>query len=254
MARAMKTDPTIEIIEIIDDDADWATSRSTTPHARPDTSRRWIGPVAAATLLVAIGYGVISSAITSNSAKAPPTSTSVPRTTVAATSTSVAPTINVISPRFYVADPVPTGFTMHFAETLDMGGNPADFTDSTTAQLWATDGATATSGSWFVVSRGIHHFTGRNAYRTVVGVTTLVVEHDPASGQARLSFNKDGSQLEITAFGWTDRQLLRLADSFYISDSKIQFHDPFFVTDHKPRLDADPSIAVYGLPVSWVGY
>ncbi len=35
-----------EIIEIIDDDADWTTGRSPTPHPMPDTGRRWIGPVA----------------------------------------------------------------------------------------------------------------------------------------------------------------------------------------------------------------
>lgn len=245
----------IEIIEIIDvDDADWATQRGTTPHAPPDTSRRWIGPAAVATLLAAIGYGVISSAISSNDAKAPPASTSVPRTTVAGTSTSVAPTINVISPQFYVADPGPVGFTMHFAETLGMGGNTADFAETTTAQLWATDGATANSGSWFVVSRGTHHFTGRNSYRTVVGDGTAVVEHDTSSGQVRLSFNKEGGALEIDAFGWTDRQLLRLADSVYVSDSKLQFHDPFFVTDHKPLLYTDPSSSFSGVPVARVAY
>ena len=251
----MKSGPAPEIIEIIDDDGtDWITGRTTTPHPPPDTSGRWIGPVAAATLLVAIGYGVISSAISSNSAKGPPASTSVPRTTVAATSTSVAPTINVISPQFYVADPGPAGFTMHFAETLGMGGNPADFTESRTSELWATDGATANSGSWFIVSRGTDHFTGRNSYRTVVGDGTVVVEHDPSSGQVRLSFNKEGGALEIDAFGWSDRQLLRLADSVYVRDSKIQFHDPFFVTDHKPLLYTDPSSAVFGVPVAWVGY
>jgi hypothetical protein len=40
----------------------------------------------------------------------------------------------------------------------------------------------------------------------------------------------------------------------YVSDSTIRFHDPFFVTDHKPLLYADPSTALYGLPVAWVGY
>ena len=64
-----------------------------------------------------------------------------------------------------------------------------------------------------VVSRGTHHSTGRNSYRTVVGDVTVVVEHDPASGQSRLSFTKNGESLEITSFGWADRQLLRLVKS-----------------------------------------
>ncbi len=251
MARTVKTNPAIEIIEIIDDDDDDGFSAHPAPRTRaPEVRRRWIGPAAAATLLAVIGYGVISSAISSRAPKAsPPTTTFSPTTTVSST-----PTASIISPQYYVADPLPTGFTMHFAETLGMGGNTADFTDSTTAQLWATDGATANSGSWFIVSRGTHHSTGRNAYRTVADGTNVVVEHDPASGQARLSFTKDGDGLEITSFGWADRQLLRLVESAYVSDSAIQFHDPFFVTDHKPLLFTDPSTALYGLPVAWVGY
>jgi hypothetical protein len=143
---------------------------------------------------------------------------------------------------------------MHFAETLGMGGNTADFADGGTVELWATPDATSTTGSWFVVSRGTHHTTGRNAYRTVAGSTEVVVEHDLASGQSRLSFTKDGNEMEVTAFGWADRQLLRLVDSTYVVDSTIRYHDAFFTTDHQLQLHTDPATAVYGLPVAWVGY
>lgn len=255
----MKSGPTpeiIEIIEVLDDDDVFSAPQRSAPHQPPDPGRRWVGPSAAAVLLAVIGYGVISSAISNGSATPPHPATTVPRTTTAngGATTSTTPTVNLISPQFYVADPVPAGFSMHFAETLGMGGNPADFTDSTTAQLWATAGATANSGSWFVVSRGTHHSTGRNAYRTLVGFSNVVVEHDPVSGQSRVAFTKDGNSLEITAFGWADRQLLRLVDSVHISDSEIQFHDGFFATDHKQLLSADPPTALYGLPVAWVGY
>ena len=40
----------------------------------------------------------------------------------------------------------------------------------------------------------------------------------------------------------------------WIADSKIEFNDPFFLTDHKLLLDADPPTALYGLPVAWLGY
>ena len=179
---------------------------------------------------------------------------SPPRTTTASSTTGPAQTVNLISPQFYVADPTPSGFTMHFAETLGMGGNTADFTDTTTAQLWASEGATATSGTWFVVSRGTHHATGRNSYRTLAGDVVVVVEHDPASGQSRLSFTKYGESFEITAFGWVDRQLLRLVNSIWIANSTIEFQDTFFLSDHKLLLDADPPTALYGLPVAWLGY
>ncbi|MGZ4739704.1 MAG: hypothetical protein ACXVLM_10835 [Ilumatobacteraceae bacterium] len=255
----MKSGPApeiFEIIEIIDDDFDIDSrgARHTTPQAIPETGRRWAGPVAAAILVAIIGFGVVTSANSSGASKAKPVPTSIPVTTTATTTTAPAPAVNLVSPQFYVANPTPAGFAMHFAETLGMGGNTADFTDTTTAQLWASDGATATSGTWFEVSRGTHHATGRNSYRTLAGDVIVVVEHDPASGQSRLSFTKDDESLEITAFGWADRQLLRLVESVWIANSKIQFTDPFFLTDHKLVLEADPPSALYGLPVAWVGY
>ena len=245
---------TLEIIEIIDDDVDFRDGRHTPHETAPDPSRRWVGPVAALALVALIGYGVITSANSSGATGRPVPTTPPPSTAVNSTTVNSVPTVNLVSPQFYVASPPPAGFTMHFAETLGMGGNTAEFTDTTTAQLWASDGATANSGTWFVVSRGTHHATGRNSYRTTAGDVIVVVEHDPASGQSRLAFNKDGDSFEITAFGWADRQLLRLVKSIWIADSKIEFNDPFFLTDHKMLLDADPPTALYGLPVAWLGY
>ncbi len=255
----MKSGPApelFEIIEIIDDDLDVYRGGvgPTTHEAISDGGRRWAGPVAAFVLIAIIGYGAITSSNSSGASKGTPVPTSTPVTTTASSTTETVPAVNLVSPQFYVANPTPTGFTMHFAETLGMGGNTADFTDTNTAQLWASDGATATSGTWFVVSRGTHQATGRNSYRTLAGDVIVVVEHDPASGQSRLSFTKDGESFEITAFGWADRQLLRLVKSVWLANSKIQFQDPFFLSDHKLILDADPPSALYGLPVAWVGY
>ena len=242
--------PPVEIIEIIDDDEPF--DRLGLPHQPPvERGPRWVGVGATVAMLAAISYGVISSAIASNSANnaASATTTVAPTTTVAQVSA-----VHMIAPQFYATDKVPSGFTMHFAESLGMGGNSADFADSSTAQLWATDGATANSGYWFVVSRGTHHSTGRNAYRTIVNGVVVTVEHDPISSQSRLAFTKNGEQLEITAFGWADRQLLRLVQSVYVADAQIRFDDHFFTSDHHKVLDADPATAIYGLPVAWVGY
>ena len=242
--------PTIEIIELIDDDSTGDLPRPELYPEQTPSGPRWIGVAATSALLAVIAYGVISSAITSNSTKTQP-----PPTTVPAPSTSViAAAANLVSPKFYVVDPVPVGFTMHFAETLGMGGNTADFVDSSTAELWATDGATATTGSWFVVSRGTHHTSGRNAYRTVVSGIVVTVEHNSTSAQTRLAFTKVGERIEITAYGWTDRQLLRLVHSVYVADGEIRYDDPFFTSDHHKLLSTDPSSAIFGLPVAWVGY
>ena len=233
----MKTESDREIIEIIDDDERDAFGdrpQVRAPH-RIDAPRRWGTPVAGAVVLLVVGYGVISTALSSDTANQP---------------SSSAPLVN---PQYYVADPIPLGFTMHSAVTVS---SPAtgDLADDPTAELWGTDGATATSGSWFVVSIGTPHSTGGNAYRTVVGNTEVVVEHDTASGQAHLSFTSGGTALEVTAFNWTDRQLLRLVESTYVIGSAIGYHDPFFTTDHDLLLRGDPTVALFGQPVSRIEY
>ena len=137
---------------------------------------------------------------------------------------------------------LPPGFGMYMAEARgETGSNPTDFAGTAEAELWATPDASATTGSWFVVSRGPQHATGRNSYRMIVDGIEVVFEHDPASGQTRLSFTKDGNDMAITAFGWIDRQLVRLVRSVNIDDSVIRFSDGFFTSDHQRILQADPA-------------
>jgi hypothetical protein len=144
---------------------------------------------------------------------------------------------------------------MYTAEARgETGTKPADFAEPGSAQLWATPGATATSGSWFVISSGGQHATGRNSYRTVVDGNEVIVEHDPSSGQARLSFSKNGQEMAITSFGWVDRQLLRLVRAASVNESKVSFSDNFFTSDHALILDGDPTTAFFGQPVARVGY
>jgi hypothetical protein len=243
----------IEIIEIIDDDTEAFGDHTGPRTVHDDRASRRGGPVAAVALVAVIGYGVVASTISSDDTTTHPTPTSVLTTGINNPIKPSSPPARLISPQYYVADP-PDGFVMHFAETLGMGGNTAEFTNSASADLWATDDASAKTGSWFVVSRGTHHATGRNSFRTVVDDVEVVIEHDQRSGQKRLSFTKDGNALEITAFHWTDRQLLRLVASVNISDSAIHYANTFFTTDHKRLLDADPTTALFGLPVGWVGY
>lgn len=232
----MKTqhDPAPEIIEVIDDDGE-AFRDSTASHASSASSRgsRWFGPAAAAALVAIVGYSVISSAINSDKATSK---------------------LNPLAPQFYVADPQP-GFKMYLAEQRgESQTTAADFSEPGPAQLWGTVDATATSGSWFVISRDSHHATGRNSYRTLVDGIEVIVERDPASGEKRLSFSKGGNQLEIYSRGWVDRQLIRLVRSVGIDTSGIHFSDPFFTTDHTLILDSDPATALFGQPVARVEY
>ncbi|MEO8265696.1 MAG: hypothetical protein ABI706_09330 [Ilumatobacteraceae bacterium] len=233
----MRTEPLPDLVEMIDDDVDLFGDRAPVAplKERRGSAPRWVGPVAAAALLAVVGYNVVSSAVS-----ATPKTKRDP---------------NIVEPEYFVADP-PAGFGMHLAEERGAGatGTAADFADSGPAQLWATVDATATTGSWFVISQGTHHATGRNSYRTIVDGFEAVIEHDPPSGQSRVSFTKDGQPVEITSFGWVDRQLVRLVRSVSVANSVIQFSNPFFTTDHRQLLDADPATALFGQAVSRVGY
>jgi hypothetical protein len=238
----MKTEPsphipTDQIVEIIDDGGSseaFFGLRSTASKGVTRRGSRWVGPGLAVALLAVVGYAVVSSAVSS----APPTPS----------------TPGPIKSQYFVAD-APAGFSMYTAEARgEAGGNPTDFADSGSAELWATSGATATTGSWFVISRGGQHATGRNSYRTVVDGNEVIVEHDPSSGQSRLSFTKNGQEMAITAFGWVDRQLLRLVRAATVDGSKVSFSDNFFTSDHTLILDADPTTAFFGQPVARVGY
>ena len=235
----MKTqpDPAPEIMEIIDDDGGAFRDQASSPAGSANSGGpRWIGPAAAVALVALVGFSVISTATDPDRATTPTTT-------------------NVIEPQYYVADP-PPGFKMYLAE--QRGGTEttfADFRESGPAQLWGTVDASATTGSWFVVSLGGHHATGLNSYRTLVDGAEVIVEDDPASSEKRVSFTKDGNALEIYSHGWVDRQLVRLVRSVGIDPSgEIHFSDLFFTTDHTRILDADPTTALFGLPLARVGY
>ena len=224
-----------ELVEMIDDEWDVFGDQSFNRSSRDTDGPRWVGPIAAIALLALVGYGVASSSTGSTPAPAP----AIP---------------GLIKTQYYVADP-PSGFNLYLAEGRDEGGAAAsDLSQGGPAQLWATGDASATAGSWFLVSRGSHHATGENSYRTIVDGIEVVIEHDPPTGQSRLSFTKDGHALEITALGWLDRQLVRLVRSVSIDDSEIRFSDRFFASDHRHILDSDPAAALFGLPVARVGY
>ncbi|HEX3088317.1 MAG TPA: hypothetical protein VHQ23_06650, partial [Ilumatobacteraceae bacterium] len=231
----MKAEPAPEIVEILEDGDHTFRDHPVEQQKRAGiVGSRWFGPAVAIVLLGVAGFVVVSSAIESK----PPESA----------------TPGLITPRYYVAD-APPGFGMYMAESRGQtGGNPADFAGAGEAELWATPDASATTGSWFVVSRGPQHSTGRNSFRMIVDGIEVVFEHDPASGQTRLSFTKDGNDMAITAFGWIDRQLVRLVRSVNIDESVIRFSDGFFTSDHQRILQADPAVAIFGLPATRVGY
>ena len=73
-------------------------------------------------------------------------------------------------------------------------------------QLWATDGASAASGSWFSVATtgGASRANVPNAYRVQTAKSSVAISHT-AGGQSITQFNLEGRfGVTITSFGWTD--------------------------------------------------
>jgi hypothetical protein len=232
----MKTDVAPEIVEVIDDDYDvFGYGVATHSVDNSGVQSRWVGPAAAVALLALVGYGVATSATESS---------------ITTPVTPVAP--ELIDAVYYVADP-PPAFSMYLAESRDSAGN-TDLIEPGAAELWATPNATATTGSWFVASRDHPPTTSRNSYRKIVDGIEVIIEHDPETGQARLSFTKNGIAMGITSFGWIDRQLIRLVRSINFDNGAIGFSDGFFTPDHRRIARADPAAAMFGVPVTRVGY
>src|SRR4051812_10223064 len=173
----MKTDEALpEIIEIIDDDADVFGDRLRSTTLHDAGGPRWIAPAAAAALTLLIGYGVVSSSASNPLPKAAP----APSTTLPAPTSSVpAPTTTEAPPPvpYYAADP-PREFAVADAEF----GRFSRRQPNTTFQLWATEGATGTSGSWFsietVLSFGEHLAVYLpDAYRVDTDHTPIAISH-----------------------------------------------------------------------------
>jgi hypothetical protein len=243
-----KTEPRSEIIEVIDDDigvfADGAPS-----HQVEDTGgRRYAGAIAAAVLVVLIGYGVATSA-TSNDA---PVVAPITPTSVAATPRVPTTTIPAVTVPYYAASP-PREFTVQYANVQQLDHAPYL---GYAYQLWATDGASAASGSWFSVAtyRGESRTNVPNAYRVQTAKSSIAISHTPG-GQSITQFNVDGQfDVSIASFGWTDDDLVRLAGSVQTDGRTISFTDSWFSSDHRMLTSVQPWLTVQSVPGEQISY
>ena len=246
----------IEIIEIIDDGTDPFGERpNTTVH---DTGGpRWVGPAAAAALVALIGYGIATSASTSSVPKVAeaPSTTAAPATTQPTPPPTTDPTPLV---PYYSADP-PREYRVQYAE-IEIGDQQRFFPGG--YQLWAMPGATATSGSWFSIESlrsGPQHIYAVDAFRVPTADRTMVISH-MASGQSRIQFAIDDvMSVSITALGWSDDDLVRLAESVTISDRStfdddVRPSDPTLIDDFQLVSTVQPYLAVLGVPEEQVYY
>jgi len=242
----VKTDPRSEIVELIDDGTDaFATAPVQAAGARG--GRHWIAPAAVAALAVGIAYGIVSSASTSTAPPPAPSSTLGATTTIVATS---APAEAAPVP-FLAVDPSPQ-FSVHYAGLQKV--DDAAFAGYT-YQLWASRGASAASGSWFSVTTyvGASTLSASNAYRLRTDRSIVAISH-VRNEQSVTKFVTNGIGVSITSFGWSDDDLVRLADAVRATGQTIGFADTWFLADHKLVTDVQPVPAVQGLTAEQVSY
>ncbi len=250
LAAVMSTEAPPEIIEIIDEGPDPFGDRTATITIDDSGGPRWAGPVAGAVLIALIGWGVVTSATSSSIPKAAPvTSTTRAPTTTQPVTTTTEP--QPVVP-YYAADP-PRQFTVQFAEFTDPNRS---FFDTTSYQLWATDGATATSGSWFSVEsyRGDTSMElTPEARRVQSGQQSIAISH-PTSGQSLAQFSIDRfTQVKLTSFGLSDDELVALTTSVTSQGDGVEVDDAA-VVDYRMISTVQPWMAVEGNPAEQVYY
>jgi hypothetical protein len=249
----MSTEAPPEIIEIIDDGLDPFGDRTAaiTTFDDPSGGPRWAGPVAGLVLIALIGWGVVTSASSSSVPKAAPvtSTTHVPVTTLPTTTTTEPPPIVP----YYAADP-PREFTVQFAEFT---APDRSFFDAINYQLWATDGATATSGSWF----SIESYRGDSssqlafeAHRVQSGQRSIAISN-PIAGLSMAQFTIDRfTQVNVSSFGLNDDELVRVATSITTQGDGVKVNDPSVVDGYRMISTVQPWQAVEGNPAEQVYY
>ena len=236
----------MDIIEVIDDNVD-AFAHDNPSHATPDSGgRRWFGPVAGAALVAAIGYGVVTSASSSDAPKAAVVSPATSSTAPPALPTTQAATIP-----FFAADP-PATFRVHYAnvQAFDHALTP-----TSAYELWATKGASANSGSWFSVTTTPRASTlsAPNAYRVSTDRAMIAISH-VTGGQTITQFTVEGFGVSITSFGWSDDDLVRLAGSLHPSGKGVEFTDSWFAPGHRIVSTVEPWLAVQSIATEQISY
>lgn len=252
-AAGLQGDPSSEIIEILDDDTDAFGERGQSHTSNDLGGPKWVGPVAAVALVGLIGYGVATSTSSDTAPRAAPvTSTSAVPTTTPTTRPVPIRTEPPAPPvPYYAADP-PQQYKVQYAENfLDQGGY-----DTQGYELRAKPGATATSGSWFsmVSLRGQQSIWGQNAIRLLSDKGSLAIAHTTL-GQTSVQFsNNRSSSVQLTAFGWTDDDLVRLAESIDLDGGEPVFTDLSLIAGYEVISDVEPWLVVQGLALEQIYY
>jgi len=244
----VKSEEATPVVEIIDDDSNPFGDRGSNHTVNDTGGPRWIGAVAAATLIAIIGFGVATSGSTGAPKVAPPpASTTVPRptTTVPTSSTVGSPLIR----DHYAASP-PQDFTIAFADAGEVGRAffPGQY------KLWATDGASSTEGSWFSVQTKPGPPYSPNAYRVEANGLSIAISHTADRLSVATFAATEAGSVTITALGWTDADLVRLAQSLRIGRATMSITDATLTQGYQVISSLAPARVIIGTPVETVFY
>ncbi|MGE0140807.1 MAG: hypothetical protein AB7R77_23635 [Ilumatobacteraceae bacterium] len=182
---------------------------------------KWLAGTAGVVVVALVAVGVIAAAPWDGSGgQAAPTTTASPTTTP--TSTTTAPSTTIVADPAeragipgYVFDPLPDGFAIRGA--WDAYGSSQDVTPRGWAEVWASPGATRTSGRWFSLHTG---FDSPRDYATVgtrvdVGGGRIGILQERSDGVLSLSQSvetaDDTRDLTIESFGLSTTELISLA-------------------------------------------
>jgi hypothetical protein len=253
-ASGLQGDALPEMIEIIDDDTDAFGDRASTTTTADTGGPRWVGPVAAAALIAVIGFGVLTSASSTGIPKVAPVSSISP--TPRTTQPTPAPTTTIAPPvvPYYSADP-PREFTVQYADFVDPQRNP--FRADGNYQLWATPDSTGTSGSWFSIDSvldGRNSLYAVDAYRVQPGDQPMAISHT-STGQSVVQFSVNRTvSITLTAFGWSDPDLVQLAQSVIADNGDVSLADPSLIDGYQLITSVQPWLAVQGRPSEQIFY
>lgn len=209
---------------------------------RPEGRPRWTAAAAGLAVAVLIG-GAISATPTDGSngasSKSPPdtavTTGLGPAPSVAATTAGGVAGLDPTATHGLRLDPVPDGFLADAAQTgigaTDLGATDAARYDTLRwGEVWATDGATRTTGKWFslLLRSDITSATYTDAERIHVDQHPGFIRGD-ADGVLRLAFDFGSAtvnrSITISSFGRSADELIALARSISIDDDHPQNAD-----------------------------
>jgi hypothetical protein len=215
------------------------------PDAEGAPRSRWAPVVAGLAVVGLLAGGVIAAAPWAGDADVAPPASSVPTTvdTSPSTAATTETGVQLATATGWVLDPVPDGLRSAGHVTVGPTIGPKGW-----GQVWATPGATRTSGRWFSLAlapfrsvdggpnRLAIDLAGRRAVAEIAPDGVVSVAYDAGSVDAlRL--------VTISAFGFSLDDLGRLADSISFTDDRPQMVDDRPVFNQPELLDGMSGVA-----------